>query len=83
MENSHTMNGSALVTSLSNSENGPIRIGEKFRELFDTVWRETFERLHSVCNRDERKVLLILMEYLTVCITMVTFTCRCMSPILI
>lgn len=67
VENSHTMNGSALVTSLSNSENGPIRIGEKFRELFDTVWRETFERLHSVCNRDERKVLLILMEYLTEC----------------
>lgn len=49
------------------SEDNSIKIGEKFRELYSTVWCEGYEKLHTVCRRDERKVLLILMEYLTVC----------------
>ena len=49
------------------SEDNSIKIGEKFRELYSTVWCEAYEKLHTVCRRDERKVLLILMEYLTVC----------------
>lgn len=49
------------------SEDNSIKIGEKFRELYSTVWCEGYEKLHTVCRRDERKVLLILMEYLTEC----------------
>lgn len=49
-----------------NGDEGPVQIGEKFRELYNTVWREAFDKVHTVCKRDERKVLLILMEYLTV-----------------
>ncbi|VDI69404.1 Hypothetical predicted protein [Mytilus galloprovincialis] len=50
-----------------NGDEGPVQIGEKFRELYNTVWREAFDKVHTVCKRDERKVLLILMEYLTEC----------------
>lgn len=56
-----------MSMSSCNGDVGPVQIGEKFRELYNTVWREAFDKLHTVCKRDERKVLLILMEYLTEC----------------
>lgn len=55
------------VQPMCSEDNSMIKIGEKFRELYSTVWCEAYDKLHTVCRRDERKVLLILMEYLTEC----------------
>lgn len=56
-----------LPVELHNADDSPERIGERFRDLYRTVWCEAYDKLHTVCKRDERKVLLILMEYLTEC----------------